>query len=154
MHILDLTGKRLKSYKPHMASIVDISIDATGDFVATASIDGKSSLCYLHYRHELTSSLPFTAGQVVIHSLSTPESYVFDMKRPMRSVAMEPNFGKRGTRAFVCGGLSGKLVMRERGWIGHKETLLHSGDGPIWQVRWRSKFIAWADDYVRKFPLP
>ncbi|KAF8338443.1 vacuolar assembling protein VPS41 [Amanita rubescens] len=125
VHILDLSGKRLKSYKPHMASIVDISVDATGDFVATASID----------------------GQVVIHSLSTPESYVFDMKRPMRSVAMEPNFGKRGARAFVCGGLSGKLVLRERGWIGHKETVLHSGDGPIWQVRWRSKFIAWADDY-------
>jgi hypothetical protein len=86
----------------------------------------------------------------VIHSLSTPESYAFDMKRPMRTVAMEPNFGKRGTRAFVCGGLSGNLVMRERGWIGHKETLLHSGEESIWQVRWRGKFIAWADDYVRK----
>lgn len=90
------------------------------------------------------------AGQVVIHSLSTPESYAFDMKRPMRTVAMEPNFGKRGTRAFVCGGLSGNLVMRERGWIGHKETLLHSGDESIWQVRWRGKFIAWADDQVRR----
>ena len=32
---------------------------------------------------------------------------------------MEPNFGKRATRAFVCSGLSGNLVMRERGWIGH-----------------------------------
>jgi hypothetical protein len=42
VHILDLAGKRLKSYKPHMASIVDISMDATGDFVATASIDGTS----------------------------------------------------------------------------------------------------------------
>ena len=50
MHILDLSGKRLKSYKPHMASIVDISVDATGDFVATASIDGKSSLFCLHYQ--------------------------------------------------------------------------------------------------------
>lgn len=40
IHILDLTGKRIKSYKPHMASIVDISLDATADFVATASIDG------------------------------------------------------------------------------------------------------------------
>ncbi|KAK2464836.1 hypothetical protein APHAL10511_003135 [Amanita phalloides] len=125
VHILDLTGQRIKSFKPHMASIVDISMDATGDFVATASID----------------------GQVVIHSLSTPESYRFDMKRPMRTVAMEPNFGKRSSRAFVCGGLSGRLVLRERGWIGHKETILHVGEGPIWQVRWRSKFIAWADDF-------
>ena len=153
MHILDLTGKRLKSYKPHMASIVDISMDATGDFVATASIDGKVVVLVFHQIPEFNPTHSFIAGQVVVHSLSTPESYAFDMKRPMRTVAMEPNFGKRGTRAFVCGGLSGKLVMRERGWIGHKETLLHSGDGSIWQVRWRGKFIAWADDYVRKILL-
>ena len=87
-------------------------------------------------------------GQVVVHSLSTPESYSFDMKRPMRTVAMEPNFAKRGTRAFVCGGLSGALVMREKGWLGHKETTLHVGEGPIWQVRWRGRLIAWANDLV------
>ncbi|KAG5717566.1 hypothetical protein E4T56_gene7398, partial [Termitomyces sp. T112] len=39
VHILDLTGKRIKSYKPHMASVIDISMDATADFVATASMD-------------------------------------------------------------------------------------------------------------------
>ena len=87
-------------------------------------------------------------GQVVVHSLSTPESYSFDMKRPMRTVALEPNFAKRGTRAFVCGGLSGALVMREKGWLGHKETTLHVGEGPIWQVRWRGRLIAWANDLV------
>ena len=43
VHILDLTGKRIKSYKPHLASIVDIEFDETGDFIATASIDGKGS---------------------------------------------------------------------------------------------------------------
>ncbi|KAF8180219.1 vacuolar assembling protein VPS41 [Pholiota molesta] len=124
IHILDLTGKRIKSYKPHLASVVDISLDATADFVATASID----------------------GQVVVHSLSTPENYSFDMKRPMRTVAMEPNFAKKSSRAFVCGGLSGALVMREKGWLGHKETTIHSGEGPIWQVRWRGQLIAWAND--------
>ena len=70
------------------------------------------------------------------------------MKRPMRTVALEPNFAKRGTRAFVCGGLSGALVMREKGWLGHKETTLHDGEGPIWQVRWRGRLIAWANDLV------
>ncbi|KAF9476712.1 vacuolar protein sorting-associated protein 41 [Pholiota conissans] len=124
IHILDLTGKRIKSYKPHLASVVDISLDATADFVATASID----------------------GQVVVHSLSTPENYSFDMKRPMRTVAMEPNFAKKSSRAFICGGLSGSLVMREKGWLGHKETTIHSGEGPIWQVRWRGQLIAWAND--------
>ncbi|PFH49000.1 hypothetical protein AMATHDRAFT_76446 [Amanita thiersii Skay4041] len=124
VHLLDLAGTRLKSYKPHMASIVDISVDVTGDFIATASID----------------------GQVVIRSMSTSERYFFDMKRPMRTVTLEPNFSKRSSRAFVCGGLAGSLVLREKGWLGHKETLLHSGEGPIYQVRWRGRFIAWAND--------
>ncbi|KAF9535140.1 vacuolar assembling protein VPS41 [Crepidotus variabilis] len=124
VHVLDMTGKRIKSYKPHMATIVDISLDAGTDFVATASMD----------------------GQVVVHSLSTPEKYSVDMKRPMRTVAMEPNFAKKGSRAFVCGGLSGALVLREKGWLGHKDTTLYQGEGPIWQVRWRSKLIAWAND--------
>ncbi|KAF8644880.1 hypothetical protein AX16_008217, partial [Volvariella volvacea WC 439] len=125
IHVMDLTGKRIKSYKPHVASIMDISLDATADFVATASMD----------------------GQTVVHSLSTPESYTFDVKRPMRTIAMEPNFAKKGTRAFVSGGLAGDLILREKGWLGHKETLLHAGEGPIWQVRWRGRLIAWANDY-------
>lgn len=41
MHILDLNGKRIKSYKPHLASIIDISMDSTGDFISTASLDGE-----------------------------------------------------------------------------------------------------------------
>ena len=45
----------------------------------------------------------------MIHSISMPEPYVFDMKRPMRSLAMEPNFGKRGMQAFKCGGLRWKI---------------------------------------------
>ncbi|KAG5644802.1 hypothetical protein DXG03_007624 [Asterophora parasitica] len=124
VHILDLDGKRIKSFKPHMASIIDIFMDSTADFVATASID----------------------GQVVIRSLSTSESYSFDMKRPMRTVSLEPNFAKRNTRAFVCGGLAGNLILQEKGWLGHKETILHTGEGPIWQVRWRGRLIAWAND--------
>ncbi|KAG2030660.1 hypothetical protein BDR03DRAFT_177621 [Suillus americanus] len=124
VHIVDLTGKRIKSYKPHQASVSDTEFDSTSDFVATASID----------------------GQVVIQSLSTHESYMFDMKRPIRTVALEPNFAKKSTRSFVCGGMAGTLVLREKGWLGHKETVLHSGEGPVWHVRWRERLIAWAND--------
>ncbi|TCD63875.1 Vacuolar protein sorting-associated protein 41 [Steccherinum ochraceum] len=124
VHVLDMSGQRIKSVKPHSASIIDICTDETSDFIATASMD----------------------GQVVIHSMSTPEAYSFDMKRPMRTVALEPNFAKRSSRAFICGGMAGNLVLHEKGWLGHKETLLHSGEGPIWQVRWRGRLIAWAND--------
>ncbi|KAI0315153.1 vacuolar assembling protein VPS41 [Amylostereum chailletii] len=124
VHIMDIAGKRVKSFKPHTASISDMCFDSTADFVATASID----------------------GQIWIHSLSTPESYSFNMKRPIRTLALEPGFAKKGTRAFVCGGMAGTLVMHEKGWLGHKETTLHAGEGPVWQIRWRGTLIAWAND--------
>jgi hypothetical protein len=41
VHILDLSGKRIKSYKPHQASVSDIGMDESACFVATASIDGE-----------------------------------------------------------------------------------------------------------------
>ncbi|KAG8782576.1 Vacuolar protein sorting-associated protein 41 [Ceratobasidium sp. 428] len=130
VHILDFNGVRQRSYRPHTATITDMSIDTTEDFVATASID----------------------GQVVIHSLTTPESYVFNLKRPMRTVALEPSFGARGSRAFVCGGLAGTLVLHEKGWLGHKETTLHSGgEGPVWASAWRTTLIAWACDTGVRF---
>lgn len=88
------------------------------------------------------------SGQIVIHALSTTEAYAFDLKRPMRTVALEPQFAKKSSRAFVCGGLAGSLVLHEKGWLGHKETVLHSGEGPVWQARWRGRLIAWANDLV------
>ncbi|KAF9004353.1 hypothetical protein BDQ17DRAFT_1241222 [Cyathus striatus] len=124
IHILTLDGTRIKSYKPHLASILDITIDPTGDFVGSASID----------------------GQIHIRSLSLPESYTFDHKRPLRTLSLEPNFSKRSTRGVIYGGLSGSLILREKGWLGHKETILHSGEGPIWTVRWKGRLIAWAND--------
>ena len=41
IHALDYTGKRIKSYRPHSASITDICIDSTSEFIASSSIDGK-----------------------------------------------------------------------------------------------------------------
>ncbi|KAJ3825366.1 hypothetical protein F5880DRAFT_1638492, partial [Lentinula raphanica] len=129
VHLLDLSGNRIKSYKSHQASIVDICVDETSDFIATASID----------------------GQVIIISLSSRESYAFDLRRPLRTVALEPSFAQRSSRAFVFGGLAGSLTLREkRGFfgVGHTETVLHSSEGSIWQVRWSPSgpLIAWAND--------
>jgi hypothetical protein len=83
---------------------------------------------------------------VVIHSLTSTESYAFDYKRPMNAIALEPGFAKKSTRAFVCGGMTGNLVLQEKGWLGYREQVLHSGEGPIWAVEWRGDLIAWAND--------
>ena len=88
------------------------------------------------------------AGKVAIQSLSVPECSVYDAKRPMRCVALEPGYAKRSTRQFVSGGMAGNLVLHEKGWLGNKETTIHSGEGPIWTVEWRGNLIAWANDAV------
>ena len=44
VHVLDYTGERVKSYRPHSASIIDMCFDTTGEFVGTASIDGNHSM--------------------------------------------------------------------------------------------------------------
>lgn len=87
-------------------------------------------------------------GRVVIHSLNSPENYAFDLKRPMKAIALEPGFAKKSSRAFVCGGMAGTLILHEKGWLGHKEQVLHSGEGPIYSIEWRENLIAWANDLV------
>ncbi|PWZ03315.1 hypothetical protein BCV70DRAFT_197537 [Testicularia cyperi] len=124
IYILDIDGNLVKGFRLHTASILDLVIDSTSDFVAAASMDGLVS----------------------ISALATAEQYIFDFKRPMRCISLEPNFGRKSSRSFVCGGMAGSLSHREKSWFGHKETVLHSGEGPIWTTRWRGNFIAWASD--------
>lgn len=122
--VLDFQGTLVKGFKSHTASVLDLDIDSTMEFVAAAGMDGLVS----------------------ISSLSSAEQYAFDFKRPMRTVSVEPHFGKRASRSFVCGGMAGALIHREKGWLGHKESVLHAGEGPVWQVRWKSNLIAWGND--------
>lgn len=36
--------------------------------------------------------------------------------------------------------------MREKSWFGHRETVLHEGEGPVWIVRWQGRLVAWANE--------
>ena len=33
-----------------------------------------------------------------------------------------------------------------QGWLGSKDTILHSGEGPVQNIRWSGNLIAWAND--------
>lgn len=46
----------------------------------------------------------------------------------------------------MSGGMAGQLVLREKSWFGHRETVLHEGEGPIWIARWQGRLIAWANE--------
>lgn len=124
IYILDEQGNLVKGFRSHSASVMDLVIDSTSEFIGSAGMDGIVS----------------------ISSLSSSEAYTFDFKRVMRAIALEPAFGRRSTRCFVCGGMAGQLVLREKSWFGHRETVLHGGEGPIWTIKWKGNLIAWATD--------
>ena len=38
--------------------------------------------------------------------------------------------------------------MSGKGWFGSRDVVLHSGEGPIYTVKWHENFIAWANEAV------
>ncbi|KAI8449067.1 hypothetical protein BY996DRAFT_215550 [Phakopsora pachyrhizi] len=119
-------GNFMNRFRPHSATIHDVKIDSSDQFVCTASMDGKVSI------------LPISGNGDV---------YILDLRRPMRSIALEPLYFKHlNKRQFVTGGLAGNLTLHEKGWLGNIETVLHSGEGPVWTIEWKSHHIAWAND--------
>ena len=41
-----------------------------------------------------------------------------------------------------------QLILNEKGFLGRRTFVLHQGEGPIRNIKWRSHFIAWANDLV------
>ncbi|GAA5884825.1 hypothetical protein JCM6882_007110 [Rhodosporidiobolus microsporus] len=126
--VLSPEGKLVKQFQPHSAMVNDLSVDIASEFVASASMDGRVAI------HPLSSSPHSEPPQI------------FDLGRPLRCVALDPYFAKRTTRQFVSGGMAGSLILSEKGWLGHKEVTIYSGEGPVWAAEWRGTFIAWASD--------
>ena len=96
-------------------TVNEISIDSSGDWVASCSED----------------------GQLFINNLYTDEFERFEFSRPVKSVALDPNYGKKGgTKQFLTGGKEGILSLHTKGWFKEKETIIHQGEGPIYLIRW------------------
>eukprot|EP01119_Soliformovum_irregulare_P019120 TRINITY_DN5998_c0_g1_i1.p1 TRINITY_DN5998_c0_g1~~TRINITY_DN5998_c0_g1_i1.p1 ORF type:complete len:882 (+),score=254.78 TRINITY_DN5998_c0_g1_i1:60-2705(+) len=122
--VLDFNGNEIKRFSRHSATINELSIDDTGEFIASCSDDGK----------------------VCINALYTSEAFEYEHHRPVISVALDPLFSRKATRSFAEGGRAGQLVINSKGWFGRKDNVLHSGEGPIHSIKWKGSLIAWAND--------
>ena len=125
VYILNLKGTELSRYRVHAAAVSSLSIDTHGDTIASASIDGR----------------------VVLYQISRKETSMYDFKRPLRAVAIDPEYLTNGKGRVVSGGLAGKVVLNEKGWMGVKETVLGANEGPIMEISWFGNLIAWANDF-------
>ncbi|GKV16606.1 hypothetical protein SLEP1_g27228 [Rubroshorea leprosula] len=124
VHILDFLGNQVKEFPAHSAAVNDLSFDLDGEYVGSCSDDGT----------------------VVINSLFTDEKMKFNYHRPMKAIALDPDYARKASRRFVAGGLAGHLFFNSKKWLGYKDQVLHSGEGPIHTVKWRTSLIAWAND--------
>ncbi|KAL0927682.1 hypothetical protein M5K25_001880 [Dendrobium thyrsiflorum] len=124
VHILDFQGNQVKEFSAHSATVNDLCFDAEGEYVSSCSDDGS----------------------VVINSLFTDERMKFEYHRPMKSIALDPDYSRKSTRRFVAGGLAGQLFLNSKTWLGYNKQVLHDGEGPIHAVKWRTCLIAWAND--------
>ncbi|KAL6575787.1 Vacuolar protein sorting-associated protein 41 [Orobanche hederae] len=124
VHILDFLGNQVKEFIAHTAAVNDLCFDIEGEYIGSCSEDGS----------------------VVICSLFTDERMRFEYHRPMKAIALDPDYVRKSSRRFVTGGLAGHLYYNVKKWIGYRDQVLHSGEGPIHSVKWRTSLIAWAND--------
>ncbi|OEL19378.1 Vacuolar protein sorting-associated protein 41-like protein [Dichanthelium oligosanthes] len=124
LHILDFQGNQVKEIAAHTATINDISFDADGEYIGSCSDDGT----------------------VAISSLFTDENLKFEYHRPMKAIALDPNYS-RNYKRFATGGLAGQvLVLTKKTWGGYHKKILRDGEGPIHSMKWRTDLLAWAND--------
>ncbi|CCJ29120.1 unnamed protein product [Pneumocystis jirovecii] len=110
LYIININNDELSQHHIHSASISDLSIDDSGEYIATASIDGS----------------------VALYTRSNNNITLYNYRRPVKSVAIDPNYSQNF-----------RIIS---GWLGNKDTVLHYGEGPIYEIQWYGNMIAWAND--------
>lgn len=79
----------------------EVSFDSDGEYVGSCSDDGS----------------------VVISSLYTDEREKFEYLRPVKAVALDPEYARKGSKQFALGGLAGQLLFVSKGWLGYREQV-------------------------------
>lgn len=125
VHLLDHQGNIINDQLPsHTVAVNDISIDATGDTIASCSDDGKVHVVPLWGNRE-------------------HDDHTLNIGRLVKTVALDPQCNNGGRRLVVGGE---KLTLYERsGFLGRwRATVLADAEGSVCGLTWNGEFIAWA----------
>lgn len=47
----------------------------------------------------------------------------FEYHRPMKAVALDPDYARKSSRRFVTGGLAGNLYLNAKKWMGYRDQV-------------------------------
>lgn len=136
VHVLDtISGNECKMFDSHEARVNDIAVDKNGDYIASCNVDYNLPRClmvlifidygvYIDHMYPQTHAWVVSCtgsddGKVCIRSLYTNDSQELTFDRPVKAIAIEPDFLKSKKRQFVIGGLAGELILNEKGWFGN-----------------------------------
>uniref|UniRef100_A0A915JDJ9 Vps41 beta-propeller domain-containing protein n=1 Tax=Romanomermis culicivorax TaxID=13658 RepID=A0A915JDJ9_ROMCU len=135
VYVFDHAGNKISgnNIPPHAVDVNQISIDTSGEYLASCANDGK----------------------IVVHGLcgSSDFSQIVTTDRPIKSVALDPNFGRFGSgQIFVTGDRC--LTLHEKGLLGsNRQSIIYDGkerDGWIHAISWQVMFLV---GFVFKFWL-
>lgn len=85
---------------------------------------------------------------------TTENCHTLMFERPIKAVALDPLYYKSGSgRRFVTG--DDRLILHEKVFLSRlKSTTLFEGEGPITNIKWRGRFLAWSSSVgVRVFDM-
>lgn len=94
----------MKEFVAHAAVVNDLSFDLEGEYIGSCSDDGS----------------------IVINSLFTDEKIKFEYHRPLKAIALDPDYSRKTSRRFVAGGLAGHLFLNSKKWLGYRDQVRDS----------------------------
>ncbi|XP_050315516.1 vacuolar protein sorting-associated protein 41 homolog [Anthonomus grandis grandis] len=127
IYVLDHEGNNVvsKKLRSHTVSVNQISIDQSGEYIASCSDDGR----------------------VFVHGLFSKENnYNLNIGRLVQTVALDPNFCKSPTnKRFITG--DDKLTLYEKAFLGGlKPTVLCESEGLVRSLCWGEHFLAFSSN--------
>lgn len=96
-----MTLLQVKEFSAHASVVNDLSFDLEGEYIGSCSDDGS----------------------VVINSLFTDELMKFEYHRPMKAIALDPDYARKVSRRFIAGGLAGNLYLNSKKWLGYRDQV-------------------------------
>ena len=122
LYILDHAGAERNKIVLHHAPVHDVSIEPSGQRIASCAEDGKIAIIPV-----LGSEAP------LIHTYASP----------IISVQLDPEYSNKRDRVFVSGSEDSKVCINRRGWFTSTENVLDSGEGRVQIIRWCGSLVAW-----------
>ncbi|KAI9184101.1 Vacuolar protein sorting-associated protein 41 [Blastocladiella emersonii ATCC 22665] len=122
VYVFDFSGTFLKKFTPHRSSVTDVCIDSKEEYIASSGDD----------------------GMVVVCNLFTDEVQVYEFRRPIKCLSLDPEYSK--SRRFAAGGHAGEVVLFEKTWRGPKKVVIDQPQSRVLAVEWRGQLIAYVSE--------